>query len=429
MKKHVILVFLLIVALSLPALSAQSKLKADTDLARGKKISGTFSYTQFATDGKIKGVSAVSGNISDSPQYLTVDLGMSMYLDRVKIYWVDGALSKDFVVRISPNAKYWEEEARGLDASFGVLDRASNTRAINVSLKRAMVSSRYVQIMIPAGTKVDNKKGNFVRIAEIEIFPAVGQSFSLGDINAYVRTDSSCMIKYKTSIGAASGRVQYGENRENLDKIASNSESGVDNSVAITKLEPQKVYYYQVRTTDYYGRTITSDIKNFSTRGENIALKKKVSGTFVNYPASDKYVKPGNNNEILARVTDGGTNYFTATATSGRVPESDQYVAIDLGKRYDLKSIVSYWRRLAYPESLIVQVSDNNRDWKTLESNVNVTKGVFGRADDGTPMKVVNTKGGSGRYLKILVKKGSPTYHKHSDWDFVQLMEVKAYAD
>lgn len=424
-----ILIAGLILMLSLAVNSHGAKpIDANVDLAAGMPVYGTFTNGQAATDGKTGGLSAVSGDTTESPQYLTINLGKSLYLDRVKVFWDKNALSNDFVVRTSSDARYWVEEARNLDAATGVLDDATGKVAISVSLSRAVISSKYVQIMVPAGTKITNPQGKTVKIAEVEVYPSVNQKFTLDQVSEYAAMDTSFIIMYKTSIGAASGTITYGTNPNNMDKSAGNSSSGVVNSVVILGLKPRTTYFYQVSATDYYGNTVSSKVLSFTTVSENVALHKMVTGTFTELPKGERFAKPGTADQILSRVTDGGTSYFTAMATSGSVPGADQYVVIDLGKSYNLKSISSYWRNLSYPESLTVQVSGNGIDWKTLESGLNAGAGAFARSDAGDPMNIVNVKGDSGRYIKLLVPKGSPIYCKHSDWDFVQLMEVKAFA-
>jgi len=430
MKKHYLSIALVIVLLLSAGAQAARPIEANTNLASGKSAYGTYSNATAATDGKIKSY-ATSGDITESTQYLTINLGQNIYLDRVRILWDKDAYSDDFAIRTSPDAKYWNEEAGGMDAANGALDPASDNMSISISLKRAILSSKYVQVMIPAGSKLTNAAGNNnVRIAEVEVYPSVGQKFLLTSSAPYVITDTTCMIIYKTSIGAAGGSVKYGTNPNKLDRTSTNSESGVDNSVVLSGLRPKTTYYYQVNSTDFYGNNVSSAVKSFTTDSENVALKKKVTGTFIYFP-NERFVKDGIDSEILARVTDGGTSYFTAMAMSGPVNDSDQYVTIDLGKPYRIKNIISYWRRLAYPESLIVQVSDNNSDWRTIDSGLDVGKGALARSDAGDPMKVVSTsaKGDSGRYVKLLVKKGSPIYHKHAEWNFIQLMEVKVFAE
>jgi len=428
MKKYPVLIILLVVTLLCSISFAATKISALTNLAAGKSAYGTFSNAPLVCDGKTKGLSASSGDITDMPQYLTIDLKTSAYLDRVKIFWDGNALSNDFAVRTSPDAKYWNTEAENVDAAQGIVDPSSGKTTISISLQRMKQSSKYIQIMVPAGTKTSNKTGNTVSIAEVEVYPSLAQKFTLDSFGAYAINDNSCIIKYSTSIGAASGSVLYGTDPNKLNNTAGNTESGTVNSAVLSGLKPRTTYFYQVKAVDAYGNPVASKTGNFATASENIALKKKVSGTFTVLPA-DKFIQKGDADNVLSRVTDGSTNYFSSMATSGSVYVADQYVVIDLGRSYKIKNIVSYWRKLAYPESLVVQVSDNNTDWVNLEAGADVGKGGFARSDTGDPMEVLNTPGSTGRYIKLLVAKGSPFFHKHSDWNFVQLMEVKVFAD
>jgi hypothetical protein len=426
MKKYFYVLILIIVS-ALP-LSAFA-LSENTDLAAGKTAYGTFSNPLLATDGKIKGPGAASGDLNDSPQYLNIDLGANMYLDRIKVYWSSDAYSNDFMIKTSSDAKTWQDEAAGLDAAKGVEDAASGTIATSISLTRAMINSRYVQIIIPAGSKVTNLRGNFVRINEVQVFPSVNQTFSLVSTESYSITDTTCAVRFKTSIGAASGVVSFGTDPNKLDRVASNCESGIENSYMLSGLKPKTNYFFQIKATDFYGSSIASRVLSFVTLTENVALKKKVTGTFTALPPNEKYIQAGSPDEILARVTDGGTSFFTSMATSGPISGGDQYVIIDLERSYNIKTILSYWRRLAYSESFSVQVSDDAATWKTVGDSLNANNGTFARSDAGDPMKILKTPGASGRYVKILVKQGSPFFHKHSDWDFVQLMEVQVFAD
>jgi hypothetical protein len=428
MKKHIILLGSVLSLLFIVSYAhAAPALDATTNLAAGGNVYGTFINQGAATDGKVKGAFAQSNDITENPQYLNIDLGKSQYLDRVKIFWDKSSYGNDFIVRSSADGKYWYDEAANLDAANGVLDPSSGALVTSISLKRAVLSSRYVQIEIPAASKVTSP-GNFVRIAEVQAFPSMGQKFSIISASDYAVTENSCVVMYRTSIGAAGGTVNYGLSPNRMDKIAGYSESGIDNSALLTDLSPNTNYFYQIRAADNNGNSAISQVGNFTTRSENLALKKRVSGTFVYLPL-DKYVKPGEPDEVLSRVTDGGTSYFTSMASSGTISDYDQYVVIDLEKSYRIKNIVSYWRKLAYPESLTVQVSDNNSDWTTVTDTADAGTGGFARSETGDPVEVLNTAGAPGRYIKLLVKKGSPYFHKHANWGFVQLMEVKAYAE
>jgi len=44
-------------------------------------------------------------------------------------------------------------------------------------------------------------------------------------------------------------------------------------------------------------------------------------------------------------------------------------------------------------------------------------------------MKVITTQGGGAkaRFVQVFVPCGNDFFHKHEEWKFVQLMEVKAY--
>lgn len=406
-----------------------AEITADTNVAQGKAAYGTFTDTKVVTDGNIK-LGATSGDITDTPQYLTVDLGKNMYVDRMKIYWDASAYSDEYVVRTSTDSKSWQEEASGLDAATGVADHASNTLSQSISLKKAMLNSRYVQVMVPAGTRITNAKGNYVKITEIEVYPAMTVKFGLDSVGVYALGNDYCIVKYSTGIGAAGGSASYGTDPNNLASFSTNSESGVDNYVTLSGLKPKTTYFYQVKASDYSAASVASKALTFVTRGDNVALNKKVTGTFTALPPKDKFVKTGSDADLLQRVTDGSMNYFNGMATSGPVPSADQYVVIDLGKSYSIKNITSFWRSLAYPNSLTIQVSSDNSTWTTLADGVDVGAGGFARSDNGDPMQVISMDSTlSGRYVKLLVSKGSAFFHKHADWDFVQLMEVKVFAD
>jgi len=426
MRKAFIFAVLFVFLIHLPVVA----IKSATNMALSKTAIGTFGNIKAVTDGVLnasKRTPAESNIVSTSDQYLTIDIGKLVYVDRVKIFWDASAYPDNFSVRTSTNAKYWEDEATGLDASLGALDSKDGVLAVSVSCKRAVIGSRYVQIKVPAGARVSSASDR-VKIAEVQVFPAMDQKMSIIDKDAYVVTDKTAVIFYKTSIGATAGKVVYGDDPSALTRVAPNQESGVENSATIYGLDPGKGYYYKVEATDLYGNTIASDLGRFETLATNIAIKKPVTGTFTELPA-DPFVDSAK--PVLPRVTDGSTSYFTAMATSRSIYSDDQYVTIDLGKNYPIKNVQTYWRKLAYPENYSVLVSSDNKDWKVVAEGLNAADGAFSRSDAGDPMQVhsVSAKDVNGRYIKVHIKKGSPFFHKHSNWDFVQLMEVKVFAN
>jgi len=391
--------------------------------ALGTQPVGTFISAASAVDNN-NATFAQSGNIADSPQFLTIDLGRELYIGSVKIYWNAGALSRDYSVRVSRDKKNWFTEFSELDAGSGAADPSSNTVVQIISARRYTIPSRYVQIYIPMGSSASSSQ---VGIAEVQVLPAENLQFSLLEVTPYAVGNNKAIIVYKTSIGAVSGQVLYGRDPNRLDMVANNLESGVVNSATLSKLDPNFVYFFRVRAWDAFGREISSGIKSFRPPPANLALYRSASGTFSNLPPNDRLVDTSK--DVLSRTTDGVTGYFKGMATSGSLRSKDQQVTIDLGAVYPLNSVVTYWRALAYPENFSVRVSDDLTSWKEVGIKINAGEGAFARSDAGDPMRVVNTPltGQKARYVQVYVEKDAPYFVKHANWDFVQLMEVEVY--
>jgi hypothetical protein len=391
--------------------------------ALGRVPVGTFTNPTAAVDNSLSSY-ASSGNISESPQFFTIDLGMDLYIGSVKLYWRSDALPRNYSIRVSKDKKNWFSEFSGLDASSGVFDASTNTVAQIISTSRYTIPSRYLQVYIPIGAPATASQ---IGIAEIQILPAQNLSFELREVKPYAVSNSTAIIMYKTSIGAADGQVLYGRNPNNLDKVASNLESGVVNSATLGNLDPAYVYFYKVKAWDAFGNQVESGILNFRPPRANLALNKPVTGTFTQYPPNDPLVDRSKG--ALERAVDGITGYFKGMATSGSVRAADQQVTIDLGESYPIGSIVSYWRALAYPESFSVLISNDQENWIEVSKKINAGEGAFARSDAGDPMRVVNTPsdGTKVRYVQVFIEKNSPYFVKHANWDFVQLMEVQVF--
>jgi hypothetical protein len=430
MRKVSIFVVLFVFLVICLAQFSFSALKAATNMALNKTSIGTYNNLAAVTDGVLsikKRPPATSNKVADGDQFLTIDIGKLVYIDRVKVYFDSAAYPKSFAVRTSTNAKYWETEAAELDASVGVKDGKAGVISLSISCKRAIIGARYLQIQVPAGSAVSS--GNRVRVAEIEIFPSLDQKLAIIDTDAYVVTDETAVMFYKTSVGTTKGKVIYGKDPSALSGVAPNQETGIENSATIYGLDSGTGYYYKVEATDLYGNTVISGLGRFETLSTNVANGKNVTGTFTSLPPKDPFVEKGK--PVLSRVTDNSTSYFTAMATSRSVADEDQYVTIDLGRVYPVKNIQMYWRRLAYPEDYSVLLSSDNSSWKTVADGLNAGKGAFSRSDAGDPMQIISLPldGESARYVKVLVEKGSSTFQKHADWNFVQLMEVKVFSN
>jgi len=414
MKKTII--FLILALLASGVLAAEAY-----NYALNKTPVGTFTNAGAAVDGSLAS-SAVSGNINESPQFFTIDLGTEIYVGSVRINWGADALSRDYSLRVSRDKKNWVTEFSGLDASGGAL--ASGTRAQLISTRRYTIPSRYVQVYIPFGSSATAPQ---VKVAEVQVLPARDLSFKLLDVNSYAVSGKRAIIVYRTSIGATAGQVLYGKDPVKLDNVATNMESGAVNSATLTGLDADSVYFYKVKAWDANGNAVESEVKNFRPARANLALGKKASGTFIYLPPNDALVD--SKKDVLSRCVDGITSYFKGMATSGSVRGADQAVTIDLGGNYPIDSIVCYWRALAYPESFSIKVSSDGTSWTEVSSKVNAGEGALARSDAGDPMRVVSApaNGATARYIQVFVAKDSPYYVKHANWDFVQLMEVEVY--
>jgi hypothetical protein len=262
-----------------------------------------------------------------------------------------------------------------------------------------------------------------------EISSIDSESSAFQEIISYALSDRSAFIVYKTSSEISEGLVCYGKDPDHLESVAANLESGKTNSATLMFLDSGSTYFYRIKCKDASGNMLISAIRSFSLPEFNLALGKAVSGTFDQLPPNDTYVNQ--EKDVLSRAVDGVTGYFQGMATSGSIGNQDQEVTIDLGGIYPLNSIISYWRSLAYPENFCVRLSKDKLNWSEVRSDIDAGRGAFARSDAGDPMRVVNTLlgGMQARYLQILIKKGSPYYVKHSDWDFVQLMEVEVFSD
>jgi len=400
-------------------------LTADTNIALNKAVIGTFSETESVTDGIASHItSATSKNVSSLPQFLTIDLGAPAYIGSIKIFWDKDAYSNNYDIKVSSDSKSWFTELAKADAGTGVIDQKTGTISQTITGKRFGSLNRYVQIYIPIGSKATK---NSVKITEIQVFPATEQKIAIEDVNAYVVTNNKAIITIKTNIGTAKASILYGKSPDLLDQTATIHELGEITSATLYNLETDQPYYYQAKVWDIYENAAVSRVKYFGSGKKNIALNKKVQGTFTELPPQDPYVN--RTKDVLSRVNDGGTSYFTAMATSNSVEDGDQYAIIDLGKKYSVDSVVTYWRNLAFPQEFSVTISNDNKTFSDGTEKLNAEKGAFSRSDAGDPMRVIKAdlKGAATRFIKVLVNKNSPCFQKHANWNFVQLMEVEVY--
>ena len=389
--------------------------------ALGKNTSGTFSSSSSAVDNSIA-TYASSGNINEGPQFITVDLGREIYVGSVKISWSAGALSRDYSVRVSKDNRTWLTEFSGLDAAVGILDSSNGTISQVVSTRRYTVPSRYLQVYIPASSEASAPQ---VKICEIQLFEAQNLKFNLENVDIFPVIKERAVVIYKTSMAATRGVILYGKSQNNPDQFSQNNESGVINSAMLTKLDGGTMYFCRVKAWNASGNTAQLDINYFNPLVVNLAKNKDVTGTFTALPPSDLLVD--RSKPVLSRIVDDDIGYFGGMATSQSIIKNDQEVTIDLGESYMIRSIVSFWRDIAYPESFSVSISNDQKSWQEIAARINAGEGALIRSDDGDPIRVINTdtKGERARYIQILIPKNSPYHVKNDKWDFVQLMEIE----
>jgi len=201
--------------------------------------------------------------------------------------------------------------------------------------------------------------------------------------------------------------------------------------VNLDKLKNTTAYYFMFCGYDEFNRKLESEKYKFTTKENNIALFKKVEGTF-SRKMPDMFDNNNSNsdNDILKRITDNSTNYFKGIATSQDLNDTEQWIIIDLVHTFKLKLVMAYWRKLCYPTNYTLEISLDKSNWRVIQSNLNAGKGFEIPSDSGDPMLVVMSNCGNidARYIKILVKKNAYKV-KHIEWNFVQLNEVKVFSN
>lgn len=415
MKKPILLIGFILL-LGLHAASADS-----INEAAGKVTLGTFSGSQSVVDNSLTSY-AQSGSIDQEPQFLTIDLGQEIYLGSIKIYWGADAVSRNYSIRVSKDNRSWLTQFQRLDAATGILDSQTGTISQVVSTRRYAAPTRYLQIYVPVSSEASAPN---VKISEIQIFQAQNLKYNIENIDIFPLSGRRAIVSYKTTMASARGIILYGKNQKKLDQFGQNIESGALNSILLSKLDPAALYYCTIKAWNESGNMALSELSYLNPLIVNLASGKDVSGTFTVLPPNDPLVnrvKP-----VLPRIVDSDIEVFGGMATSGSIKNKDQEVIIDLSESHLLRSIVLFWRAIAYPENFSVSVSNNKTIWREVASGINAGEGAFIRSGDGEPIRVVNipVEDQLARYIKVFIPKNSSFYVKDEDWDYVQLMEIE----
>lgn len=194
-------------------------------------------------------------------------------------------------------------------------------------------------------------------------------------------------------------------------------------TASLSGLKAIQKYNLRILFTDEKGTVLSKDAV-LETLENDIALKKPVEGTFTGKYIADNFILDG---DILSRVNDGSFDYRSGMAVSSNNPAiSDHWVIVDLQKSYPIRSVITFWRSLAYPLAYQVSLSIDKKTWTSLK---NVVSPYTDQLAVNLPMKVGETayKGENARFVKIFIPAGTKCYQRFDNYSFIQLMELKIY--
>ncbi len=215
----------------------------------------------------------------------------------------------------------------------------------------------------------------------------------------------SAVLKLKANI-KCKYKVFVGKEINKLKKIFSGTELADGLQIKITGLIPMLKYYIKIIIEDKFANK-KDTIVNFFTKEENIALNKKVYGTFF-YSYNDKI----NFNFInLKKITDGNLN-ISGIALSGNINAKEEKVIVDLGAEYKIKKINVIWRSIAYPEFFdVLAGNDLKKKMRIIKRKIKVEKigeSLLSNGESGLILRLlkIDFNGAKYRYIQIRVHKG-----------------------
>ena len=220
-------------------------------------------------------------------------------------------------------------------------------------------------------------------------------------------------------------KIDYGVSKDKYENSIIDDKLSKEHSIKIDNLIPLTKYYFRIIATDFRDKKFIKETE-FETGEYNIALGKKVEGTFTNRYIADVFQLEG---DILSRVNDGSFDYKKGMAVSFDPKFSDQFIIIDLEKEEKIEKIITYWRALAYPNFYFIYVSNDKKNWKKV-STVKLTEVPTSMVEgSGIPMKIgeANFENLKARFVKIIILKDTPYYQRYPQYKFLQLMELKIY--
>lgn len=197
--------------------------------------------------------------------------------------------------------------------------------------------------------------------------------------------------------------------------------------VKLSQFFPNRSVYYRITMTDTRGRSERTTLRSFQTRENNVALNKPIRGTFSR--PLNKVSRSELENPVIDRIVDGSLAFPKGLATSGNIPDTDQWFTVDLRQFYVPDTVVIFWRNIARPGSYRIQASKLGQEWSTLATMSAGDTSLIKRSGMGLARHSIPLASGNEdyRYIRVLIPKDSPYHVKYNGDQFVQVFEFKLF--
>ncbi len=242
------------------------------------------------------------------------------------------------------------------------------------------------------------------------------KSPSITPHSADIKADTNVPTKANLTLRFPSGEV----------KKFSSDTFKTNHTFKVSGLKQETVYSFMVSAVDRFGNEVSTSWLSFTTPANNIALGKRVFGTFNN--TSKDITSHGGYNSIT-NVVDGDLNYFTGMAVSFKVANADQYVVVDLGKVEPVKRIDVYWWGLAYSRDYQIDVSDDGKNWRVIERGIDAEDGSEVRSPRGDLLvKQSIVSKFRARFVRLLARAGSSVGTRIKKWPALPVLYLSEVA-